>query len=199
MYFNKIKKDQASKNNQISSLLAGLILKDTTTATHLNITAEIMGEFAKFLGLKETKIKELKLFAKFHDIGKAGIPDTILLKKEKLTFEEFEEIKRHSERGYKLTKFVPSLTFASGWILRHHENWNGTGYPGKLAGTKIPLESRILALVDSYEAMTSDNRSYRRTKTKEEAIIEIKKCSGTQFDPELATAFIKFLEASSPK
>jgi HD-GYP domain-containing protein (c-di-GMP phosphodiesterase class II) len=164
---NKIKSNRTSKNSRISSLLAGLIAKDTTTATHLNITAEIMEEFAKFLGLKETKIEELKLFAKFHDIGKAGIPNIILLKKGKLTLEEFNEIKRHSEIGYKLTKFVPSLTFASGWILCHHENWDGTGYPWKLTGTKIPLESRILALVDSYEAMTSDNRAYRRTKTKE--------------------------------
>lgn len=199
MNSNKIKSNRTGKNRRVASLLSGLTAKDTTTATHLNITAEIMGEFAKFLGIKTTKIEALKLFAKFHDIGKAGIPYTILLKKGKLTSEEFEEIKKHSEIGYRLTKFTPSLTFASEWILYHHERWDGEGYPGKLVGTEIPLESRILALVDAFEAMTSDNRAYRKTKTKEEAIIEIEKCSGTQFDPGLATAFIKFLEAYSSK
>lgn len=197
MDISKRKKTQTSKNNRIYSLLLVLTSKDATTDTHLSITAEIMGEFAKFLGIKVTKIEALKLFAEFHDIGKVGIPEIILLKKEKLTLEEFSKIKNHSEIGYKLTEFVPSLTFAAKWILHHHERWDGKGYPGKLAGAKIPFESRILALVDAFEAMTSDNRAYRRTKTKEEAIAEIRKCSGTQFDPELAAAFIEFLEVAS--
>jgi diguanylate cyclase (GGDEF)-like protein len=196
MYSNKLKNDQSSKNNMISSLLLVLTSKDSTSETHLSITSEIIEKFAKFLGIKDKKIEELKLFAKFHDIGKAGVPDAILLKKEKLTLEEFEEIKRHSEIGYKLTKFVPYLAFAAEWILRHHERWDGGGYPGKLAGEEIPLESRIMAIVDSYEAMTSGNRTYRQTKTKPEAIEEIKACSGTQFDPGLTASFIKFLETS---
>jgi HD-GYP domain-containing protein (c-di-GMP phosphodiesterase class II) len=156
-----------------------------------------MEEFAKYLGIEQTKIEKLKLFAKFHDIGKVGISDRIILKPGKLTPEEYSEIKRHCEIGYKITKFVPYLSFAADWILRHHEKWDGTGYPGGLAGDKIPLESRIMALIDSYEAMTSP-RPYRTfVKDKNEAIEEIKRCSGTQFDPELAMAFINFLNSST--
>lgn len=197
MYSNKLDNEQNSKNNIVESLLMVLVSKDPTTEAHSDRTSIIMEEFAKYLGIEQTKIEKLKLFAKFHDIGKVGISDRIILKPGKLTSEEYSEIKRHCEIGYKITKFVPYLSFAADWILRHHEKWDGTGYPGGLAGDKIPLESRIMALIDSYEAMTSP-RPYRTfVKDKNEAIEEIKRCSGTQFDPELAMAFINFLNSST--
>ena len=170
MYSNKMKNGQKSKDEMIAALLLTLTSKDATAEAHLNRTSEIIANFAKFLGRSESRIEELKLFAKFHDIGKAGIPKAILLKEGALTPEEVEEMQRHSEIGYKLTKFVPYLAFAADWILHHHENWDGTGYPGKLVGEKIPYESRVMLLVGTYVAMTSAREGYKAGKTKAEAI-----------------------------
>jgi len=199
MYSNKMKNGQKSKDEMIAALLLTLTSKDATAEAHLTRAAEIIASFAKFLDRDEARIEALRLFAKFHDVGKAGIPEAILLKQGPLTPEEFGEMQRHSEIGYKLTKFVPYLAFASDWILHHHENWDGTGYPGKLAGEKIPFESRMMLLVGAYVTMISEDKASKGAKTKEEAIEEISKGKGTQFDPELAAAFIEFLRTSPPE
>ena len=112
-----------------------------------------MGEHLLF---SAEKIADLRLFAQFHDIGKVGIPDSILLKPAALTLEEKIEMQRHSEIGHRIAQSAPDLTPISDWVLKHHEWWDGQGYPLGLAGEDIPLECRMLAIADAYDAMTSD-------------------------------------------
>ncbi|NLT20622.1 MAG: HD domain-containing protein, partial [Syntrophomonadaceae bacterium] len=135
----------------------------------------------------------LQLLAQFHDIGKVGVPDRILFKEDRLTPEEYLEMQRHSEIGQRIALAAPELSSLAGLILKHHEWWNGKGYPLGLAGEDIPLECRILALADAYDAMTND-RPYRKAMSHEEAKAEIIRCSGTQFEPRLATLFLELLE-----
>jgi HD-GYP domain-containing protein (c-di-GMP phosphodiesterase class II) len=142
--------------------------------------------------MPESKITDLRLLAQFHDIGKVGIPDRILFKRGPLTSEEASEMQRHSEIGHRIAMSAPDLAPIAEFILKHHEWWNGTGYPLKLKGENIPLECRILAIADAYDAMTSD-RPYRRAMPHEDAIAEIMKCKGVQFDPELVLVFIELL------
>lgn len=146
------------------------------------------------MGLSEMRIQaDLRLFAQFHDIGKVGIPDQILFKNGPLTLEEMVIMKRHCEIGYRIAQASPDLLPIAEWILKHHEWWNGKGYPLGLKGEEIPLECRILAIADAYDAMTND-RPYRKALTREEALSEIKKCSGTQFDPRLVDMFLKMMQ-----
>ena len=118
------------------------------------------------------------------------VPPNLLNKTGKLTHEEYEIIKRHPEIGYQIIKSAEEYANLADIILHHHERWDGKGYPDGLAGDNIPLYSRIIAVADSFEAMTAI-RPYQKTKTKEEAIEELKKCSGAQFDPEIVDIFIE--------
>jgi HD-GYP domain-containing protein (c-di-GMP phosphodiesterase class II) len=127
-----------------------------------------------------------------HDIGKIGIDNSILNKPGKLSKNEWEIMKKHSEIGYRIAMSSPELEPIAEYILAHHERWDGNGYPQGLKGEEIPLLSRILAVVDSYDAMTED-RVYRKAMTHQAAIEEIKKNAGTQFDPNIAQIFIDSL------
>ncbi|HRX21272.1 MAG TPA: HD-GYP domain-containing protein, partial [Syntrophomonadaceae bacterium] len=147
------------------------------------------------LGLTERNIVDLRLFAQFHDIGKVGLPDRILFKPESLTQEERKEMQRHSEIGHRIALSAPDLVHIADWILKHHEWWDGSGYPLGLVRYDIPLECRILSVADAYDAMTS-NRPYRQALSKEEAVAELKRCSGIQFDPFVLEQFIEMLEES---
>jgi HD-GYP domain-containing protein (c-di-GMP phosphodiesterase class II) len=142
------------------------------------------------VGMTEEKIKNLHLLAQFHDIGNISIHDKILSKPGRLTNDEIMEIQKHSDVGHRIAQSAPNLAHISDFILKHHEWWNGNGYPLGLKGDEIPLESRIIAIADAYEAMTS-GRPHRAAMTKKEALEELKKCSGTQFDPTLVNKFIK--------
>lgn len=137
-------------------------------------------------------LNDLRLFALFHDLGKIGIPDRILFKPGYLTDDEFLQIKKHSEIGCRIAKTVPDLKPIADWILKHHEWFSGKGYPLGLAGEEIPLECRILAIVDAYDAMISD-RPYRRATTISEAVAELIRSSGEQFDPKLVQKFVSTL------
>ena len=123
------------------------------------------------------------------DIGKIGIDDSVLKKPGKLNDEEWVIMKKHPEIGYRIAKSASELEPIAEYILTHHEKWNGKGYPKGLKGEEIPLLSRILAVVDAYDAMTED-RVYRKAMSKEEAIMEILANAGEQFDPEIAKIFI---------
>jgi HD-GYP domain-containing protein (c-di-GMP phosphodiesterase class II) len=125
-----------------------------------------------------------------HDIGKIGISDSILLKPDKLTAEEWEEIRKHPIVGHQIVQGIKFLERPASLIKWHHERFDGKGYPNGLKGRDIPLEARLFAIVDTYDALTSD-RPYRKAFSSEAAETEIKRCSGTQFDPDLVQVFLQ--------
>lgn len=142
------------------------------------------------LDLEMSEIDELRIVAELHDIGKIGIDQDMLLKPGKLTVEEYEIMKTHSEKGYRIIRASSELQNVALGVLHHHERWDGTGYPMGLKGKEIPLFARIITLVDSYDVMTND-RIYKKAIGEAEAIEEIKRCSGTQFDPRIVEAFLE--------
>lgn len=150
---------------------------------------------AKGIGLKQDEVEIIENTAYFHDIGKVGISDAILLKPDKLTAEEWQDMKKHPNIGYEIIEPLKVLHIALPGIKHHHERFDGKGYPDGLKGETIPLSARILAIADAYEALTA-NRPYRKARSADEAVDELKRCSGTQFDPVLIDAFIKALKKS---
>lgn len=173
----------------IKSIAYALDAKDEYTHGHsLRVTLYSLA-LAKKMNLSEETLEEIETTGLLHDIGKIAIPDKILLKPGKLTDEEFAVIKKHPEMGKKLVDSIEKLNIVSSWLKSHHERYDGKGYPDGLAGEAIPISSRIIAIADTYDAMTS-TRSYRKALSHEEAIEEIKRCSGSQFDPNLTELFI---------
>jgi len=142
------------------------------------------------LGLSSSQINDLKLLALLHDIGKIGIDDAILKKPGTLTRMEMEAMKQHPIIGYRIASTIPQLEAISYDILTHHEWYNGEGYPKKLKGEEIPLNARILSIVDAFDAMTND-RIYRKKISIADALEELIRFRGTQFDPDLVDAFVK--------
>lgn len=192
MYREKLYCSQSGRSAIVQTLKKALEARDFITEGHAERLQDLVTGLARAISLPESKITDLRLLAQFHDIGKVGIPDRILFKRGPLTSEEACEMQRHSEIGYRIAMSAPDLAPIAEFILKHHEWWDGTGYPLKLKEESIPLECRILAIADAYDAMTSD-RPYRKAMPHGEAIAEIDKCKGVQFDPELVPVFIKLL------
>ena len=140
--------------------------------------------------LSDSEIQDIKTAGILHDIGKIMIPPELLYKQGKLTSEELNVIRRHPETGYQIIKAVDEYAKLAQCVLSHHEHWDGKGYPQGLRGEEIPLFARIMAVADAYEAMTAQ-RPYRRKKTKKEALLELEKCAGTQFDPVIVKIFVE--------
>ncbi|NTV91660.1 MAG: diguanylate cyclase, partial [Clostridiales bacterium] len=176
----------------ISSMKAALYEKSQETEEHARRLISISRAVGQAIGLSEQQFDELELLSTLHDIGKIGIDDRILNKPDKLTEDEWVEMKRHSEVGYRIAIASPELMPIAEYILAHHERWDGKGYPLGLAGESIPLLSRILAVADAYDAMTED-RPYRKGMSEDDAVIEIQLNSGSQFDPFVAETFIKII------
>lgn len=167
--------------------------KDHFTESHSQNVSKLAVEFGKKLKLPSQDLENLRLAGLFHDIGKIGIPDSILLKQGKLTDEEYETMKLHPIMGANIFSLSEVFKTISPIIIAHHERIDGKGYPNKLSGNDIPHLAKILSICDSFDAMVS-RRSYKETKTLSFAIEQIKECSGTQFDEELAKSFIDFFE-----
>lgn len=145
------------------------------------------------LGLKPEEVEVIENTGQFHDIGKVGVSDTILQKPDELTAEEWEHMKRHPVIGYEIVEPLKLLHIALPGIRHHHERFDGQGYPDRFKGEEIPLSARILAIADAYEALTA-TRPYRKARSPDEAVEELKRCAGTQFDPVLLDKFLKALK-----
>lgn len=194
MYREKLHQKNSAGNAIVQGMIKSLESRDYLTDGHGERLTRLSENFAKRIGLPEQRLPDLRLLAQFHDIGKVGIPDRILFKPTALTPEEWEVMRQHSEIGYRIAVATPALAPIADLIMRHQEWWNGSGYPLGLKGEAIPLECRILAIIDAYDAMTS-NRPYRTAVASQTALKEIRRCAGTQFDPGLAEDFDRMLGA----
>lgn len=193
MYKGKLYSTYSTKKSNVKILSQTLKIKDSITAEHSERLQSLIVFIAPTLELSGKRLDELRLLARFHDIGKIGIPDSTLFKPGPLNPEEAEQMMKHCEIGYNLALLSPELSPIAYKILCHHEWWNGEGYPQGLKEDSIPLESRILAIVDAFDAMTK-YRPYRKAITKEEALAELHRGLGMQFDPVLVPQLIRRLE-----
>jgi diguanylate cyclase (GGDEF)-like protein len=189
MYREKLHRSQSARSAIVQTLKKALGARDFITEGHADRMQNLVTDLAKTINLPERKLADLRLLAQFHDIGKVGIPDSILFKPGPLTDEEYTEMKRHCEIGQIIAMSPPDLVPIADFILKHHEWWNGEGYPLGLREEQIPLECRILAVADAFDAMTSD-RPYREAMSNVDALKELKRCSGAQFDPVLVNEFV---------
>lgn len=192
MYQKKLFRSQSARSSIVRTLTNTLHERDYITEGHSDRLQDLVTQLGKSLLLSDVKIADMCLFAHFHDIGKVGIPDRILLKPGPLNNDERREMQRHSEIGFRLAQSGPELIHIADWILKHHEWWDGNGYPLGISGEEIPLECRILSIADAYDAMTSA-RPYREGISPQAALVELNKCAGTQFDPYLVEKFVALM------
>lgn len=181
-----------------TSLVSLIDLRDRYTGGHSQRVANYVRGIAVQMCLPDDETETIVFAASLHDIGKIGVPDHILLKPGSLTDEEFQWIKKHPEWGWMAIRNVDGFQDAALLILHHHERLDGKGYPSRLRGPEIPLGSRIIAVADSYDALTT-NRPYRTARTRGEALAELLRCRDTQFDAEVVHAFCSSLERINPQ
>lgn len=194
MYHNKLNQQASSRNQILNSLMAALSERDNITQGHTRRLMDLALKIGERKKLPHQVLSSLALLCQVHDLGKVSIPDDILRKQESLTVEEWEIIRQHPEKGYRIAMVSsPELGEIAELILKHHERWDGQGYPLGLEKNQIPLECRILAVVDAYDAMLNE-RPYNQAKTQEEAVQELKKCAGSQFDREIVQLLLEVLE-----
>ena len=174
----------------LHSLTSAVDAKDTYTCGHSERVALLSRHMAQQVGLRDGEIEQVYMAGLLHDVGKIGVPESVLHKAGRLTAEEFEHMKKHPEIGARILADVKQLKPVLPGVLYHHERYDGKGYPSGLAGENIPLMGRIICLADCFDAMTS-NRTYRKALPLEVAMCEIRRCSGTQFDPFLAEVFLR--------
>lgn len=190
MYRNKLLESKSSRSSILASLQKTLQERTHETEEHELRLQNLALKVGRAIRLSGSELDELILLAALHDIGKIAVPDHILKKPGPLSPEEWIIMKSHPEIGYRIALASPELALISELILTHHERWDGIGYPRGLKGEQIPLLSRILSIIDAFDAMTN-TRPYRKATTSEEAIAELRRNAGTQFDPELIEIFIE--------
>lgn len=190
MYKKKLFEGPSMRGKTINTIISTLHEKNKREEQHSLRVSKLCENMGRVLDLREDEIKELKTVGLLHDIGKIAIEENILNKSEKLTHDEWEEIKRHPEIGYRILSTVNELSEMAQYVLAHHERLDGKGYPKGLKQGEIPFQSKIIAIADAYDAMISE-RSYRNALPEEVAIEELKKNAGSQFDVELTKIFIE--------
>ncbi len=193
MYKNKLTESKSSKNLIMKTLLETLSEKSFETKEHIERMGIIGRRIGEKLSFPPSELTRLETLTMLHDIGKINLDSHILLKETALTDTEWEEIKKHPEVGYRITRTAEEFAYVAEDILAHHERWDGKGYPQGLQGEDIPYLARLLNIIDSYDVM-SNGRPYKKKMSTKEIIEEIERCSGKQFDPDLAQEFIAFLK-----
>jgi HD-GYP domain-containing protein (c-di-GMP phosphodiesterase class II) len=184
----------AQRNSLICAFNQLLDLKDLNTGVHSTRLAEWGVRVGQELGLEEDALRDLEVAALLHDIGKIGIPDSILKKPAKLEADEYALMKKHPEYGWAVLRMLPGFERAALYILHHHESFDGKGYPAGLRGSEIPIASRIVSVTDAFDAMVS-SRPYRQGLPFDEAIRRLILGSGTQFDPAVVQSFLPLAHA----
>nr|WP_307989094.1 diguanylate cyclase [uncultured Niameybacter sp.] len=192
-----ISKEDLDVLNSIKTLVNMINIKDRYTYGHVERVVLYSKRLAETLGLTEMDKRTLVCGAYIHDVGKIDINESILIKRMPLTDDEWEKLREHPIKGEETIKYVNCLQQARPLVRHHHERYDGTGYPDKLKGEEIPYLARVLTVVDSFDAMTS-NRVYNTRKSYAEAIVELERCKGTQFDPLITDAFIEMIRTSEP-
>ena len=187
----------AFRNSLVCAFNQMLDLKDINTGVHSTRLAEWALRVARKMDMPEERLYQVEVAALLHDIGKIGVPDSILKKSGPLTPEERALINRHPEYSWSILRLFPGLEEASLYALHHHESVDGTGYPAGLKGNDIPMVSRIISVIDAFDAMVS-NRCYRQGLPHSEAIARLLRSSGTQFDADILQAFIPIAEQEAP-
>jgi HD-GYP domain-containing protein (c-di-GMP phosphodiesterase class II) len=178
----------------VRSLASAVDAKDPYTLGHSQRVTQYAMVIARELGLSNDEVEDLQLAALLHDVGKIGLPDEILLKAGKLTSEEWEQVRKHPIWGEEILRPIKQLRRVASWIRHEHERWNGSGYPDGLRSGAIPVPSRIIAVADAFDALTSD-RSYRKAVSVTEAISILESAAGTEYDPEVVAAFLTAVES----
>lgn len=179
-----------SYRHVLKSLVQALETRDFESQGHSERAVTFSLRLGYELGLSDKQLKNLEFGTLLHDVGKIGVPDTILRKPERLDEEEWKKMKLHPVLGHQILRGIPFLEASAKVVLQHHEHWDGKGYPLGLKGTDIDENARIFAVVDAFDALTS-NRVYRRGRDYTAAVEEIRRCSGTQFDPNIVEAFCR--------
>lgn len=190
MYRFKLYESKSLRSKTIDVIMNALFEKSSRELMHSKRVSIICETIATQLKFKHELVKQIRIAGLVHDIGKIGIDEKILNKTQSLDKNEWEVINKHPEAGWRILNSTNEFSELAEFVLSHHERWDGLGYPRALKGEEIAIEARIIAIADSYDAMTSE-RSYRKAFSKEEAVTEIMRCSGTQFDPEIVKVFIE--------
>lgn len=193
VYKHKLLEQKSIFSGAINSLQESLEAKSFETKAHTSRMTKLVRKLGENMKLGSSELDELEIATRLHDIGKIGIREEILLKPEKLTNEEYDIIKTHTEKGYRIVMASSGLESVAKTVLTHHERWDGEGYPLGLKKQEIPLTARIISVVDAFDAMTN-NRIYRNALSKQVALDEIERLRGKQFDPEIAGIFLEMME-----
>ncbi|NTW72540.1 MAG: diguanylate cyclase [Eubacteriaceae bacterium] len=192
MYRHKIIEKRSPRSSVIQSLKSSIHEKHSETEEHTNRLKNLCMKIGMKMNFSPDKMDELELLSMLHDVGKIGIPDSILSKPGKLNEDEWKIMMEHSEIGYRIAASTPELSHIANYILCHHERFDGKGYPQGIQGEEIPLLSRVISLVDSYDVMTH-SRAYKNPQNMEIVINEISSCAGNQFDPEIVAVFMEVI------